>query len=134
MKLPTARILDFVYQASYASSPPGDDPAEPAGHRDGWGYDDGARALPSYSRPTRSCGKASSRRTLATPPNEITAYGQSSRTSGAPANARGAPGQDWSAAFGNRFGKFGIVASVTHQYDGLFVEEAPPLLPYRGRR
>ena len=40
-----------------------------------------------------------------------------------PAASDGAPGQNWGAVFGNRFGKLGVVASVTHSYKEQFAEE-----------
>ena len=57
-------------------------------------------------------------------PDEITDVRPAARTTtGAPATEDGAPGQNWSATFGNRFGKLGVVASVTHSYKEQFVEE-----------
>ena len=89
-------------------------PLSPLGSRDVWGFDNGARALPSSFPATKSSARASSRLTSA-PRNESPSSAARSRTSGA-RNRRWQPGQNWSATLGNRFGKLGVVASVTHSY------------------
>ena len=57
-------------------------------------------------------------------PDEITAFGRAFDNSvWRPVNEDGAPGQNWGAVFGNRFGNLGVVASVTHQYKEQFIGE-----------
>jgi TonB-dependent receptor len=96
----------------------------PLGSRDVWGYDNGARAMPS----TFPEGKIV-RQGIYTPDvgytaNQITEYGRALENLWVPVNNDGKPGQNWSATLGNRYkGKLGIVASVTHSYKEQFLDE-----------
>jgi hypothetical protein len=117
-------MADLSYGLSYFSSATGKSiPLSPLGRRDVWGYDGGARALPSGIP-----GNKLVRRGIFTPdvgysPEEITAFGRLLENRWWPANEDGAPGQNWSGTFGNRFGRLGVVASVTHSYKEQYVEE-----------
>ena len=124
MKLPVSPVVDFAYGVSWFSTATGKDiPLSPLGNRDVWGFDGGARALPA-GIPTNKIV----RRGIYTPdvgygPGEINQFGQLLDNTWRPVNDNGAPGQNWAATFGNRFGNVGVVASVTHSYKEQFVEE-----------
>lgn len=125
IKLPTRPVMDFAYGVSYFTTATGDSiPMSPLDGNDVFGYNDGARSLPS-SFPN---GKIV-RRGIFTPdvgfsPEQITAFGRALDTSQwTPVRKDGAPGQNWGAVFGNRFGKLGVVASVTHSYKEQYVRE-----------
>ena len=95
----------------------------PLNGRDWLGFDDGARALPS-GFPTNKIV----RRGVFTPdvgysPDEITAFGRGLDNTWQPTRKDGAPGQNWSAVFGNRFGKLGVIASARHAYKESYVDE-----------
>jgi TonB-dependent receptor len=124
MKLPNGPTVDFAYGLSYFSTATGKNiPLSPLGKRDVWGFDDGARALPSAIPNNKIV-----RRGIYTPdvgylPEEISAFGRTLGNQWRPVNKSGIPGQNWSAAFGNRFKNLGVVASVTHSYKEQYVEE-----------
>ena len=57
-------------------------------------------------------------------PDQITSFGRElADDQWRPTTADGAPGQNWGLVFGNRFGKFGVVASMTHSYKESFIDE-----------
>jgi hypothetical protein len=124
MKLPTRPVVDLSYGVSHVSTATGRNILlSPLGRRDWLGFDNGARALPA-SFPD---GKIV-RRGVFTPdvgfsPAEITEFGRALENRWLPGNSSGAPGQSWNAVFGNRLGKFGVVASVNHSYKETFIAE-----------
>jgi hypothetical protein len=124
LKLPVQPVVDFAYGLSFFSTATGKTiPISPLGNRDWLGFDDGARALPS-GLPTEKIV----RRGIFTPdvgyaPDQITQFGRLFGNQWQPSLRDGKPGQNWSATLGNRFGNFGIVASLTHSYKENFVEE-----------
>ena len=124
IKLPNRPVIDFSYGLNFYSTATGKSiPLSPLGNRDWLGYDDGARALPSGI----PAGKIV-RRGIFTPdvgysPQEITQFGQLLDNTWRPQVADGAPGQNWGAVFGNRFGNLGVVASITQSYKEQFVDE-----------
>ena len=125
MKLPNQPVVDFSYGLDFYSTATGTSiPMSPLGSRDAWGFDNGARALPS-SFP----GDKIVRQGIYTPDvgftaNQITEYGRALENIWVPVNDDGKPGQNWSATFGNRFaGKLGVVASITHSYKEQFIDE-----------
>ena len=124
MKLPVQPVVDLSYGLSMYSTATGKSiPLSPLGNRDVWGYDDGARTLPSGFPSTKIV-----RRGIYTPdvgwaPDEITSLGRLLDNAWLPANKDGRPGQNWNGTFGNRFGRFGAVGSVTHSYKEQYVEE-----------
>lgn len=124
LKLPSRPTLDFTYGVKHYSTATGKSiPLSPLGSRDFWGYDNGARILPSGFPNNKIV-----RRGIFTPdvgysPDEITAYGRMLENVWRPASEDGSPGQDWSIATGHRFGELGVVASVTHSYKEQFVDE-----------
>ncbi|MGH9347497.1 MAG: TonB-dependent receptor domain-containing protein [Vicinamibacterales bacterium] len=124
LKLPNRPVVDLSYGVSVFSTATGKQiPLSPLGNRDWLGFDDGARALPGGLP-----GNKIVRRGVFTPdvgysPEEITAFGRLLGNQWRPVLADGAPGQNWSAVFGNRFGKLGVVTSVMHSYKEQYVEE-----------
>ena len=85
LKLPSQPVVDFSYGFSYYSTATGKSiPLSPLGSRDCAGASTTARARCRRAFPTtRSCGRASTRRTSATRRTQITAFGTLARaTSG----------------------------------------------------
>ncbi len=137
LKLPSrAGDVDFSYGVNGYSTATGKSmPLSPLGGRDcAWASTTACgrcrRAFPT----TRSSAAASTRLTSATRREQITDYGRQLGNTWRPSAADGAPGQNWGAVFGNRFGKLGVVASVTQSYKEQYVEEERALLPHRRRR
>jgi outer membrane receptor protein involved in Fe transport len=124
LKLPARPVVDVSYGVSVFSAATGKQiPLSPLGTRDWLGFDGGARALPGGMPANKIV-----RRGIFTPDvgyslDEMTQFGQLLGNQWQPALADGAPGQNWSAVFGNRFGPLGVVASVTHSYKEQYVEE-----------
>ena len=124
IKFPNRPVMDFSYGLNAYSNATGKSlPLSPLGRRDWLGFDAGARALPSGIPNNKIV-----RRGLYTPDvgytaEEITAFGKQFGNQWRPVAADGAPGQNWGAVFGNRFGKFGVVASVTQSYKEQYVDE-----------
>ncbi|MGE0703876.1 MAG: outer membrane beta-barrel protein [Vicinamibacterales bacterium] len=125
MKLPNQPVLDLSYGVSHSSTATGKDiPLSPLGGRDWLGFDNGARAIPG-AFPADS---TIVRRGIFTPElgysaEELTAFGRMLNNTWRPQTASGRPGQNWGLAAGNRFGKLGIVASVSQSYRESYVEE-----------
>ena len=124
IKFPSRAVLSFAYGLSGYSNATGKSiPLSPLDGRDWLGFDNGLRALPSGIPDNKIV-----RRGIYTPdvgytPEEITDYGRQLGNTWSPAAADGAPGQNWGAVFGNRFGKFGVVASYTQSYKEQYAEE-----------
>ena len=124
MKLPNQPVFDLSYGLSYSSTATGKDiPFSPLGSRDVWGFDNGARALPSGIPNSKIV-----RRGIYTPEvgfseSDITGFGRLFDNRWTPSSASGKPGQNWSATFGNRFKNLGVVASVSHTYREQFIAE-----------
>jgi TonB-dependent receptor len=125
MKLPNQPVLDFSYGMSFYSTATGKSiPLSPLGSRDVWGYDNGARALPSIFPDEKIVREGIYTPDVGFSADEISRFGRALENRWLPVNKDGKPGQNWSATLGNRFGgKLGVVASVTHSYKESFVEE-----------
>jgi hypothetical protein len=125
LKLPAGPVLDLSYGLSVFSNATGKSiPMSPINGNDVFGFDRGARSLPGAIP-----GSKIVRRGIYTPDvgysaEEIAAFGRAFDNSvWRPAAAEGAPGQSWGAVFGNRYGKLGVIASVTHSYKEQYVRE-----------
>ncbi|MDP2320656.1 MAG: TonB-dependent receptor [Acidobacteriota bacterium] len=124
LKFPSRAVMSFSYGLSGNSTATGKSiPLSPLNGRDFLGFDNGLRALPSGLPNNKIV-----RRGIYTPdvgytPEQITEYGRQLGNTWSPVAADGAPGQNWAAVFGNRFGKFGVVASFTQSYKEQYVEE-----------
>ncbi|MGH9219593.1 MAG: TonB-dependent receptor domain-containing protein, partial [Vicinamibacterales bacterium] len=90
---------------------------------DVFGFDDGARAMPSGIPNNKIVRQGIYTPAVGYGPDQITNFGRMLGNQWVPTMADGAPGQNWGAVFGNRFGKLGVVASVTHSYKENYVEE-----------
>jgi TonB-dependent receptor len=125
MKLPSQPVLDFSYGVDFYSTATGKSiPFSPLGSRDAWGYDNGARALPSSFPDTKIVRQGIYTPDVGFSASQITEFGRALENRWVPENKDGRPGQNWSATLGNRYaGKLGIVASITHSYKEQFVEE-----------
>ena len=124
IKFPSRAVLSFSYGLSGYSTATGKSvPFSPLNGRDTLGFDNGLRALPSGIPDDKIV-----RRGIYTPdvgytPEQITDYGRQLGNTWSPTASDGAPGQNWGTVFGNRFGKFGVVASYTQSYKEQYVEE-----------
>jgi TonB-dependent receptor len=124
LKLPARPVFDLSYGVNFYTTATGKSiPVSPLGSRDWLGYDDGARAIPGAFPASKIV-----RRGIYTPDTgydaaAITGFGRLLNNTWRPALADGAPGQNWGAVFGQRFGKLGVIASVTQSYKEQFVDE-----------
>ena len=124
LKFPNRAVLSLSYGANGTSTSTGKQiPLSPLGRRDFWGFDAGTRAQPSGIPDNKIV-----RRGLYTPdvgytPEQITDFGRQLGNQWSPGLADGAPGQNWGVVFGNRFGKLGLIASMTHSYKEQYTEE-----------
>lgn len=124
LKFPNRPVFDLSYGFNFYSTATGKEiPLSPLGSRDWLGYDSGARELPGAFPNSKIV-----RRGIYTPDagfdaGAITNFGRMLGNQWQPALADGAPGQNWAAVFGDRFGKLGVVASVTQSYKEQYVEE-----------
>ena len=124
LKLPTRPVVDLSYGVSVLSSSTGKRiPLSPLGNRDWLGFDGGARALPGGIPSSKIVRRGTFTPDVGFSPDEITQFGRLLGNQWQPAPVDGAPGQNWSAVFGNRFGRLGIVASVTQSYKEQYVAE-----------
>lgn len=124
LRLPNRPMADLSYGLSVLTTATGRSiPLSPLGSRDWLGFDGGARALPGGIPDSKIV-----RRGLFTPgvgysAEEITAFGRLFENRWRPEGRDGRPGQNWSAVLGNRFGRLGVVASVSQSYREQFVGE-----------
>jgi outer membrane receptor protein involved in Fe transport len=125
LKFPNRAVLDFSYGLNVMANATGKSiPMSSIGNRDWLGFDRGARALPA-GIPSNKIVRSG----IYTPetgynPEQITAFGRLlADDQWRPVVADGAPGQNWGVVFGNRFGKLGVVTSVTHSYKESFTDE-----------
>jgi TonB-dependent receptor len=124
MKLPSQPVLDFAYGFSHYSTATGKSiPMSPLGSRDVWGFDNGARALPSGMPAGKIVRQGIFTPDVGYAAAEITSFGRLLENTWRPVSENARPGQNWSATLGDRFGNFGVVASVTHSYKEQFLEE-----------
>jgi outer membrane receptor protein involved in Fe transport len=124
IKLPSQPIFDLSYGIGFFSNATGTDiPLSPIGSRDFWGYDNGARALPAGIPNSKIVRQGIYTPDVGFSNSQITEYGKMFENIWRPVDKSGKPGQSWSATFGDRFNKFGVVASVTQSYKEQFVEE-----------
>ena len=124
MKLPVQPVVDFSYGLSFSSTATGKSiPLSPLGSQDVWGFDSGARALPGGIPNNKIVRQGIYTPGVGYTPDQITQFGRLLGNEWTPEVADGAPGQSWSATFGNRFNNLGVVSSVSHSYKEQYVEE-----------
>ncbi|MGE0448991.1 MAG: TonB-dependent receptor [Vicinamibacterales bacterium] len=124
LKLPTQTVFDVSYGFSHVSTATGQTiPMSTIGRADWLGYDRGLRALPDAFPDSKIV-----RSGIYTPDtgytfDEMAAFGRLLGNQWRPQDVKGKLGQNWNAVFGRRFNKLGIIASASHQYRELFVNE-----------
>jgi hypothetical protein len=124
LKLPSRAVLDFSYGLNFFSTATGKSiPLSPLKGNDVFGFDNGTRALPSGIPNSKIVRRGTYTPDVGYSPEEINAFGRMLGNGWTPRLADGAPGQNWGAVFGNRFGNLGVIASVTHAYKEQFVRE-----------
>jgi hypothetical protein len=125
LKFPSRPTVDLSYGINYYSNATGKSiPLSPRGDRDWLGFDDGARALPGGFPGNKIVRSGVFTPDVGYSPDQITQFGkQLAGGDWRPQLADGAPGQNWGAVFGNRFGKLGVVASVSQSYKEQAVNE-----------
>jgi hypothetical protein len=125
IKLPAQPVVDLSYGLTYYSTATGEQiPLSPLGSRDVWGFDNGARALPSGIPDDKIVRSGIYTPGVGFSAEEISGFGRQLGNQWLPENRRGKPGQNWSATLGNRFNnKLGVVASVTHSYKEQYLDE-----------
>ena len=124
LKLPNRPVVDLSYGLSFYTTATGKEiPLSPLGSRDGWGFDNGSRALPASFPENKIVRSGIYTPDVGFTTEQMSAFGRLLDNRWAPSLENGAPGQNWSATIGNRFGNLGLVASVTHSYKEQFVEE-----------
>ena len=124
LKQPAQPVFDVAYGLNFYSTATGKDiPLSPLGKRDVWGFDGGARALPAGIPDTKIVRQGIYTPDVGFSAGDITRFGKLFDNQWRPVNQSGKPGQNWNTTFGSRFGKVGVVASVTHAYREQFVEE-----------
>jgi hypothetical protein len=125
MKLPSQPVVDFSYGLDFYSTATGKSiPMSPLGSRDVWGYDNGARAIPSNFPDGKIVRQGIYTPDVGFTANQITEFGRALENRWVPVNKDGKPGQNWSATLGNRYGgKLGVVASISHSYKEQFLDE-----------
>jgi TonB-dependent receptor len=124
LKFPSRPVVSFSYGlTSYSTATGKEIPLSPVSGQDFWGFDDGARALPSAFPDNKVVRQGIYTPDVGLPADQITNLGRQLGNTWTPGLADGAPGQNWGAVFGNRFGKLGLIASMTHSYKEQYVEE-----------
>jgi hypothetical protein len=124
MKLPVSRTLDFSYGFNrYATATGKSIPLSPLGSRDFWGYDNGARALPGGFPDDKIVRSGIFTPDVGYSADQISTFGRLLENRWRPNNEKGSPGQSWSVAMGDRFGRLGVVASVSQSYKEQYTDE-----------
>jgi outer membrane receptor protein involved in Fe transport len=125
LRFPNRAVLDFSYGLNFYSTATGKAiPLSPVNGRDWLGFDNGARALPAGIPNNKIVRQGIYTPDVGYGPEQITSFGkQMANDQWRPVDSDGAPGQNWGIVFGNRFGKVGVVASMTHSYREQYVDE-----------
>ena len=124
LKFPSRPVVSFSYGLTGYSTATGKEiPLSPVSGRDFWGFDNGTRAMPSAFPDSKVVRQGIYTPDVGLPSDQITDLGRQLGNAWTPGLADGAPGQSWGAVFGNRFGKLGLIASMTHSYKEQYVEE-----------
>ncbi len=124
MKFPSRRVFDLSIGGQHSSTATGKSiPLSPLGNRDYFGFDDGARALPASFPAGKIVRQGVYSPSAGFLRDDITATGRSLENRWSPVRKDGRAGQSFSAVFGDRFGKLGVVASLSQSYKETYVEE-----------
>ena len=124
LKFPSRPVVSFSYGLSAYSTATGKEiPLSTVSGKDFWGFDNGTRAMPSAFPDNKVVRQGIYTPDVGLQNDQITDLGRQLGNVWTPGVSDGAPGQNWGAVFGNRFGKFGLIASVSHSYKEQYVEE-----------
>ncbi|MGD9904943.1 MAG: outer membrane beta-barrel protein [Vicinamibacterales bacterium] len=124
IKLPNRPVFDVSYGlTAYEIATGKSIPLSPLGSRDWLGFDNGARALPGSFPDSKIVRRGVFTPNVGFTPNQITEFGRALDNTWRPTRENGAPGQNWGVVAGNRFGRLGVVASLSHAYREQYVEE-----------
>jgi outer membrane receptor protein involved in Fe transport len=124
LKIANRPVLDLAYGTKWIGNATGEPVLlSPLGGRDWLGYDNGMRSLPDGFPDGKIVRQGVYTPDVGFTRDQITSYGRLLENRWTPARDEGRPGQNWSAAFGNRFGRFGLLASVRHSYEEGYTEE-----------
>ena len=125
LKFPNRAVLDFSYGLNFQSNATGKSiPLSAIGSRDWLGFDNGVRQLPAGIPDNKIVRSGIYTPDVGYNPDQITGFGRElADDQWRPTTTDGAPGQNWGIVFGNRFGKLGVVASMTHSYKESFIDE-----------
>jgi outer membrane receptor protein involved in Fe transport len=125
LKFPAQTVADFYYGYSRYETATGKPIPQSAldGH-DVWGFDGGARTLPSIIPNSKIVRKGIYTPDVGFTADQITEFGRSfDNSTWWPVSEDGSPGQNWGGVYGSRLGNLGVVASVTHNYKEQYVDE-----------
>lgn len=124
LKFPSQPVVDFSYGLNFYSTATGKSiPLSPVSGRDWLGFDDGVRALPAGFPSEKIQRQGIYTPDIGVSAAEITELGRQLDNTWLPQESDGAPGQNWGLVFGNRFGKLGVIASLSHTYKEQYLEE-----------
>ncbi len=124
IKFPSRPVISLGYGFSGNTITTGKSiPLSPLGSRDWLGFDNGARSMPSAFPSNKIVRQGIYTPDVGYTPDQITGFGEALENRWTPSTADGAPGQNWGVVFGNRFGKLGLVASMSHSYREQYTEE-----------
>jgi outer membrane receptor protein involved in Fe transport len=124
MKFPNRRVFDLSIGGQNSSTATGKSiPLSPLGSRDYLGFDNGARALPSSFPATKIVRQGIYSPSAGLLRDDITATGRTLDNRWNTVREKGRPGQSFSMVFGDRFGKLGVVASLSQSYKETFIRE-----------
>jgi outer membrane receptor protein involved in Fe transport len=124
LRLPASRVFSLSIGGEHNSVSTGKNiPLSPLDGRDRFGYDDGLRALPGGFPASKIVRRGIYSPNVGFSRDEISGFGRLLGNSWQPAFEKGQPGQDVSLVFGQRFGSFGVVASLKQDYEESYVEE-----------
>jgi len=124
MKFPNRRVFDLSIGGQNSSTATGKSiPLSPLGSRDYLGFDNGARALPSSFPATKIVRQGIYSPSAGLLRDDITTTGRALDNRWKTVREKGRPGQSFSMVFGDRFGKLGVVASLSQSYKETFIKE-----------
>lgn len=124
LKFPARRVFDLSIGGQRFSTATGKSiPLSPVGSTDYFGYDGGTRALPAGFPTTKIVRRGIYSPGVGLSPNDATAAGRLLGNQWSPVRKNGKLGQSFSAVFGDRFGKLGVVASISQSYKEQYVSE-----------
>lgn len=124
LKFSNRLVFDTAFGLDWFENATGKDVfLSPLDGRDFWGFDNGARAIPSSFPDSKIVRSGIYTPDVGFSKEEITAFGRQLENRWLPTTESGGLGPSWSLAFGNSFGKLSLIASARHSYKEEYVEE-----------